>query len=71
MTTIRKQNAIDIFASQDGQFIVITEEEGFFNEHNGENVDIHIGIDIAHIDTVIEALQKAKEEILARKIKKD
>lgn len=70
MTLIRKQNAIDVFASKDGQYVVITEEEGYFNEQNGEHVDIYIGIDMAHIDAVIEALQKAKAEILAREANK-
>ena len=66
MTIIRKQNAIDVYAAEDGQYIVICEEEGFFNERDGEHVDVFINIDIAHIDSIIEALQAAKKEILDR-----
>lgn len=70
MPLIHQQNAIDVFASKESRSIVITEEKGFFNDQNGELEDVHVTIDVAHIDTVIEALQKAKEEILAREVDK-
>lgn len=64
MTIIRKQNAIDIYATKDERFVTIREENGFFNERDGSYEDVFINIDIAHIDTVIATLQKAKQEIL-------
>lgn len=64
MSLIRQQNAIDVYASKEDRSITITEEKGFFNEQNGELEDIHVTIDIAHIDTIIAALQTAKKEIL-------
>lgn len=71
MTIIRQQNAIDIYANKDDRSVTICEEKGFFNEHEGSYEDIFVNIDVAHIDTVIEALQKAKEEIFAHDTKKD
>lgn len=64
MSLIRQQNAIDVYASKEDRSITITEENGFFNEQNGELEDIHVVIDIAHIDTIIAALQAAKKEII-------
>ncbi|WP_081407140.1 hypothetical protein [Acinetobacter indicus] len=66
MTLIRKQNAVDIYAAHEGRFVVIHEEDGFYDPQNGETVDVFINIDVTHIDTVIEALQAAKKEILDR-----
>lgn len=66
MTLIRKQNAIDVYAAKEDRFVVIHEEDGFFNERDGESIDVYINIDVAHIDSVIDALQKAKKEILER-----
>lgn len=66
MTLIRKQNAIDVYPAQDGRFVVIHEEDGFYIPENGESIDVYINIDVAHIDSVIEALQAAKKEILDR-----
>lgn len=71
MTIISQQNAIDIYANTDDRFVTICEEKGFFNEREGSYEDIFVNIDIAHVDTVINALQKAKEEILAREANKD
>lgn len=64
MPLIKQQNAIDVFASKEDRSIIITEEKGFYNDRNGELEDIHVTIDVAHIDTIINALQNAKKEIL-------
>lgn len=71
MTLIRKQNAIDVYAAGSEPSIIISEEDGHYNEKEGEFSDTAIAIDIIHIDAVIQALQKAKEEVLAREAKKD
>lgn len=64
MTIIRPQNAIDVSVSKEERQIIITEENAYFNEQNGEVDDVHVTIDVAHIDTIINALQNAKKEIL-------
>jgi len=70
MTLIRKQNAIDVYAAQDGSFAVISEEDGHYDAREGDYSDTYINIDVAHIDAVVEALQRVKEEILERKANK-
>ncbi|MFW1767137.1 hypothetical protein ACG9X2_17010 [Acinetobacter bereziniae] len=64
MPLIQQQNAIDVIASKEDRSITIIEEKGFFNDQNGELEDSHVTIDVAHIDTLINALQNAKNEIL-------
>lgn len=66
MRVVKSQNAIDIYPAKEDSFIVISEENGFFNERDGEYSDVYINIDVAHIDSVIQALQSAKKEILER-----
>lgn len=66
MRVVKSQNAIDIYPAKEDSFIVISEENGFFNERDGEYSDVYINIDVAHIDSVIQALQNAKKEILER-----
>ncbi len=70
MTLIRKQNAIDVYAAQNGNFVVISEEDGHYDAREGEFSDTYINIDVAHIDIVIEALHQAKKEILERETDK-
>jgi len=67
MRVVKSQNAIDIYPAKEDSFIVISEENGFFNERDGEYSDVYINIDVAHIDSVIQALQNAKKEILERR----
>lgn len=64
MALIQQQNAIDVFASKEERSITITEEKGFYNDQNGELEDVHVTIDIAHVDTIIRALEAAKKQIL-------
>lgn len=64
MTLIRQQNPIDVTFSKEEACIVITEEKAYFNEQNGNLDDIHVTIDIAHIDTLIDALERAKKSII-------
>ncbi|MEC8887340.1 MAG: hypothetical protein VX875_09690 [Pseudomonadota bacterium] len=65
MSVVRKQNEIDVYVSeQDKKMIVITEIEGHFNEREGVYEDSLIGIDVNHIDAVIEALTQCKKQIL-------
>jgi hypothetical protein len=67
MTVIRKQNAIEVYAAKSGNFVVISEENGFIiNERDDQYADVYINIDVAHIDSIIEALQNAKNEIIER-----
>lgn len=67
MTVIKKQNAIDVYAAKDGNFVVISEENGFIiNERDDQYADVYINIDVAHIDSIIKALQNAKNEIIER-----
>ncbi len=70
MTLIPKQNAIDIYADENKPSVYIFEENGHYDEKEGEFSDTVIEINATHIDVVIEALQRAKEEILARKANK-
>jgi len=64
MALIRKQNEIDVYANPEEKFVTICEVEGHFDQHNGGYENAFINIDVAHIDTVITALQNAKKEIL-------
>ncbi|ENU08634.1 MULTISPECIES: hypothetical protein [Acinetobacter] len=63
MALIRKQNEIDVYSDKDNNCITICETEGHFDEYHGKHVDVYINIDIAHIDSLIAALQKCKKEI--------
>lgn len=71
MTLIPKQNAIDVYADENKPSIYIFEENGHYDEREGEFSDTVIEINVAHIDVIIQALQTAKEEILAREAKKE
>ncbi|EXF56015.1 hypothetical protein J502_2884 [Acinetobacter sp. 1294596] len=64
MALIPQQNAIDVYASKEDRSITITEEKGFFNNQNGELEDAHVTIDVAHVDTIIRALEEARKQIL-------
>ncbi|MGE8541927.1 MAG: hypothetical protein ACN6NX_11520 [Acinetobacter sp.] len=69
MTLIKKQNAIDVYAGENNSSVYILEENGHYNEKEGEFSDAIIEINSIHIDAIIEALQAAKQEILAREAK--
>lgn len=66
MTLIPKQNAVDVYADETNPSVYIFEENGHYNERDGEFSDTIIEISSVHIDAVIEALQRAKQEILNR-----
>ncbi|EHU1404366.1 hypothetical protein ACTZ9G_001794 [Acinetobacter baumannii] len=64
MAIIRKQNEIDVYANLEEKCVTICETEGHFDQHGGGFEDSFINIDVAHLDTVIAALQACKKEIL-------
>lgn len=64
MAIIPKQNAILIYKDIEEGTIMICEEGGYFNEHNGEAENTCVTIGIAHIETLIAALVAAKQEII-------
>lgn len=71
MPLILKQNAIDVYVAENDPLIIISEEDGHFNEKDGGLSEARIGISVAYIDVLIEALQQAKEIILTRETKKN
>ncbi|WP_288421609.1 hypothetical protein [uncultured Acinetobacter sp.] len=65
----RKQNEIDVYIDKVDNCVTICENKGQFDAYHGKYVDVYIKIDIAHIDSLIAALQKCKKEIQGEELR--